>query len=275
MLVPRSTYRPAWLREVLLLGGLYLVYEVGRLLSRDELAEAMTNSRRLEAVERALHLDPEHFLNGALSGHTVLAVIAAYFYSTLHYVVTPIVLVWMYRRRPAHYRFARATLAVGTLLALAGFYLMPTAPPRLLPTSGLHDTLAQVQAWGWWGGEGSVPRGMGGLSNQFAAMPSLHVGWALWSGLLVARFATGRLLRWLGALYPLLTTLVVLSTGNHYLLDAFAGAATVGLGAVVAAGLVRVRRSRAILRTIALPTPRPPLEGYVRDDAYALESATR
>src|SRR3954471_8770274 len=218
---------PAWVREVLLLGALYLVYELGRMFSRDELSEALTNGRHLETVERALQLDPEHFLNAALSQHTTLAVVAAYFYSTLHYLVTPIVLVWMYRRRPDHYRFARTTLAAGTLLALAGFYLMPTAPPRLLPDSGLQDTLARVQSWGWWGGDGSVPRGLGGLSNQFAAMPSLHVGWAVWSGVLLARYAARATVRWLGALYPLLTTVVVLATGNHYLVDAFAGAAVV------------------------------------------------
>lgn len=253
--------RPAWRREAVLLGGLYLTYELGRMFSRDELSEALANSHRIESLERALQIDPESFLNGALSHHLALAVVAAYFYSTLHYVVTPIVLVWMYRCRPAHYRSARTTLAAGTLLALAGFYLMPTAPPRLLPGTGLQDTLAHVQTWGWWGGDGSVPRGLGGLSNQFAAMPSLHVGWAVWCGVLVARFATHRVVRWLGALYPLLTTLVVLSTGNHYLLDAVAGAATIGLGAVAAWGIERVRlgrEGRELVRTITLPEPRRP-----------------
>ncbi|MFL6100087.1 MAG: phosphatase PAP2 family protein [Actinomycetales bacterium] len=248
---------PAWVREVLLLGALYLVYELGRMFSRDELSEALTNGRHLETVERTLQLDPEQFLNAALSQHTTLAVVAAYFYSTLHYVVTPIVLVWMYRQRPDHYRFARTTLAGGTLLALAGFYLMPTVPPRLLPDSGLQDTLATVQSWGWWGGDGSVPRGLGGLSNQFAAMPSLHVGWAVWSGVLVARYATHRVVRWLGAIYPLLTTMVVLSTGNHYLLDTVAGAAIVGLGAAAAWGIARLRDTDAVPHTIALPQQRP------------------
>jgi hypothetical protein len=261
---------PAWVREVLLLGALYLVYELGRMFSRDELSEAMSNSRHLDTIERSLQIDPEHFLNGALSQHTALAVVAAYFYSTLHYVVTPIVLVWMYRRRPEHYRFARTTLAGGTLMALVGFYVMPTAPPRLLPGSGLQDTLATVQTWGWWGGDGSVPRGLGGLSNQFAAMPSLHVGWAVWSGVLVARFASHRVVRWLGALYPLLTTMVVLSTGNHYLLDAVAGAAIVGLGAAAAWSIARMRSTDVIPRTIALPQQR-------RDSVFGreLEDAVR
>jgi hypothetical protein len=233
----RPAALPDWLREVVLLGGLYLVYELGRTLSRDELSEAVVNGRHLLSVERTWHLDPEHVLNQLVSGHLLLAVPAAYVYSTLHYLVTPLVLLWMYRHHREHYRMARTTLAFGTLLALVGFYLLPTAPPRLLTGAGLQDTLAEVQGWGWWGGDGSVPRGLSGLSNQFAAMPSLHVGWAVWSGVLVATLATHRLTRAIGAAYPVLTTLVVLATGNHYLLDTAAGAAVIGLGALAALSL--------------------------------------
>jgi PAP2 superfamily len=262
----RVTVVPDWLREVVLLGGLYLVYELGRMLSRDELSEALVNSRHLLSFERALHLDPEHVLNQVVSGHLLLAVPAAYFYSMLHYLVTPLVLLWMYRRHREQYRLARTTLAFGTLLALAGFSLLPTAPPRLLAGAGLQDTLADVQAWGWWGGDGSVPRGMGGLSNQFAAMPSLHVGWAVWSGVLVATFASHRLIRAIGAVYPVLTTLVVLGTGNHYLVDTVAGAAVIGVGALAALA-VNAALSRARVG-IALPRPRS-------EPAYDVRSAAR
>jgi PAP2 superfamily protein len=252
---------PDWLREVVLLGGLYLAYELGRMVSRDELSEALVNSRHLLGLERAWHLDPEHPLNHAVSGHLLLAVPAAYFYSTLHYLVTPLVLLWMYRRHREHYRTARTTLAVGTVLALTGFYLLPTAPPRLLGSTGLSDTLADVRAWGWWGGDGSVPRGMGGLSNQFAAMPSLHVGWAVWSGVLVAMFASAPVMRAIGAAYPVLTTVVVLATGNHYLLDTVAGAAVIGVGAlaalVIQAGLRRLWLSQALPRASSAHGRRP------------------
>jgi hypothetical protein len=277
----RAATVPDWLREVALLGALYLSYELGRMVSRDELSEALGNSRSLLTMERSLHLDPEHLLNQVVSAHLLLAVPSAYFYSTLHYLVTPLVLVWMYRRHREQYRMARTTLAVGTLLALVGFYLLPTAPPRLLASTGLQDTLADVQSWGWWGGDGSVPRGMGGLSNQFAAMPSLHVGWAVWSGVLVATFASAPLVRVIGAAYPVLTTVVVLATGNHYLLDTVAGAAVIGIGALAApsiqAGVARLWLTGAmppatrdeVQHIIELPGPRPQASYAVRSGARA------
>jgi len=220
-----------WWRELLLVGGLYAVYEASRGVDDSSLPAAIGNGRGILSWEQAWHLAPEHWLNQVFAHATPLAVIASYYYSVLHYVVTPAVLIWMFRSHAAHYRFARTSLAISTVLGLLGFYLVPTAPPRLLPGSGMHDTLADVSNWGWWSGDGSVPRGLGGLSNQFAAMPSLHVGWSLWCGVLLVMYAKHRWVRWAGAAYPIATTLVVLGTGNHYLLDTVAGAATMGVGA--------------------------------------------
>ena len=133
---------------------------------------------------------------------------------------------------------------------LVGYLLLPTAPPRMLVQSGLRDTLADTQSWGWWGGEGSVPRGLGALTNQFAAMPSLHVGWAIWCGVLIAVYARSRWVRMLGVAYPITTTLVVMATGNHYLLDAVAGAVTMAAGALLATALPR--------RGVAMPSASEP-----------------
>lgn len=133
-------------------------------------------------------------------------------------------MIWLYRAHPAHYCGARTWLATATFSALIGFWLFPVTPPRLLPASGIHDTLADIQPWGWWSGQTSAPSGLGGLVDEFAAMPSLHVGWALWSGWLVVRHARRPAVRALGAAYPVVTTFVVLSTGNHYLADAIVGA---------------------------------------------------
>jgi hypothetical protein len=188
---------------------------------------------------------------------TLLAVLAAYFYSTMHYLVTPCVLIWMYRRHPGEYRFARTTLALSTVLGLVGFHLVPTAPPRLLDGSGIRDSLADVSRWGWWGGEGSVPRGLGSLSNQFAAMPSLHVGWAVWCGVLLVRYSSSRLVKVLGVLYPLTTSLVVLATGNHYLLDVFAGVFVMAVGASLAWALGEVRRALRARRAMAVAVAAP------------------
>jgi hypothetical protein len=109
----------------------------------------------------------------------------------------------------------------------------------MIAGTGLQDTLAATRNWGWWGGEGSVPRGLGALTNQFAAMPSLHVGWAIWCGVLIATYARRRWVKALGIAYPIATTVVVMATGNHYLLDAVAGALTMGVGALLSAAVTR------------------------------------
>jgi hypothetical protein len=178
-------------------------------------------------------------LNSALAQATWIAIAASYFYSVMHYVVTPTVLVWMYRKHRTNYGPARTALAISTGVGLIGYLLLPTAPPRMLAHSGLRDTLADTSSYGWWAGEGSVPRGFGGLTNQFAAMPSLHVGWAIWCGVLVAVFARRWWVKALGVAYPITTTLVVMATANHYFLDALAGGLVMAFGALIAVALSR------------------------------------
>ncbi|HZC69783.1 MAG TPA: phosphatase PAP2 family protein [Jatrophihabitans sp.] len=220
-----------WWREIVLIGALYGAYEISRGLGAVSFHAALANGRAIFHIERMWHLDPERVLNGALSHATWVAVPASYFYSVMHYLVTPTVLVWMYRKHRENYGTARNALAISTAFGLIGYLLLPTAPPRMLTNTGLRDTLADTAGYGWWGGEGSVPRGLGGFTNQFAAMPSLHVGWAIWCGVLVAMYARRRWVKALGIAYPLTTTLVVMATANHYFLDAIAGAVVLGIGA--------------------------------------------
>jgi hypothetical protein len=127
-----------------------------------------------------------------------------------------------------------------TLIGLIGFTLLPTCPPRLLaPGHGFVDTMAYYSSYGWWGGEASAPRGMGGMTNQYAAMPSLHVGWALWCGVMLWRYGGTRAAKAAGVAYPLVTTIVVMGTANHYFLDAVAGAAVMGVGLLLAPAVMR------------------------------------
>jgi hypothetical protein len=247
--------RSSWWREILLIGALYGLYELGRGITDIDVSSAFANGREILHAEQVWHLAPERVLNQALDRAEILAVVASYFYSLMHYLVTPTVLVWMYRKHRGAYPGARTALAISTVLGLIVYVLLPTAPPRMLTNSGLQDTLADTQNWGWWGGEGSVPRGWGALANQFAAMPSMHVGWSLWCGALIAIYARRSWVKLLGIAYPLATTIVVMATGNHYLLDAIAGAIIMGAGALLAAALPR--------RTPKLRLPSPvddPLE---------------
>ena len=247
------TARGAWWREIFLIGVLYGAYELSRGLGNIDVGSALSNGREILHLEKVWHLSPERMLNQALSHAEVLAVAASYFYSVMHYVVTPIVLVWMYRKHHEHYGSARTALAISTGVGLIGYLLLPTAPPRMVNGSGFRDTLADTSHWGWWGGEGSVPRGLGALTNQFAAMPSLHVGWAVWCGVLIAVYASRPWVRALGVAYPIVTTLVVMATGNHYLLDAIAGGVTMAAGALLAAALPRRKPAGAAV-TDPVPT---------------------
>ncbi len=234
----RAATRPQVRLEVLLLVGLYAGYAVARALVDQAPAQALENGWTVLHVERLLGLDVERAVIDWLVGSTWLSVAASYAYATLHYVVTPAVLLWLYARRPAHYRLARSVLVTATCIALACYWAVPTAPPRLLSPDHV-DVLATTASWGWWGTAASAPRGLAALTNQYAALPSMHVGWALWAGAAVAVLARRRLVRLVGAVYPLLVSAVVVATGNHYVLDGVAGAAAV---AVTARLLTRGRR---------------------------------
>ncbi|MEV7613418.1 phosphatase PAP2 family protein [Streptomyces sp. NPDC089799] len=241
-------HRPTrWWAELLLLGIVYGVYSGGRLLARGDVDLAVEHGLSILRFEHVLGMDFERPLNRLFTEQAWLGVPADFVYASLHYLVTPVVLVWMYRRRPAHYRFARTWLVSSTLLGLIGFSLMPTCPPRLLDAAhGFTDTMAYYSGYGWWGAEASAPRGMGALTNQYAAMPSLHVGWALWCGVLLWTYGRSPLLKAFGVAYPLVTTIVVMGTANHYFLDAVAGAAVMGAGFLIAVRIGARSRTRVV-----------------------------
>lgn len=237
----RRTSRRPWLREIGLLVLLYVGYSAARMVGGSDalrLPEALGNAYDLLALERALGLDVEDAANEALTAVPALSVVASWWYSLLHYVVTPAVLMWVYRRRHGDYKRVRNALVLASVIGLVGFTLAPMAPPRMLP--GFVDTLASTSGYGWWGAEASAPRGLGSLTNQLAAMPSLHVGWAVWVAWVLAGLATSHRVRVLALAYPVVTTVVVVATANHYLLDAVAGGAVVALA--VWLGRARLRR---------------------------------
>lgn len=205
------------------------------------MSTAVDHGLAILRLEKALYLNAEHPLNRLFTAHPSVGIPSDFAYASLHYVVTPAVLIWMFRRHSALYRRARTWLMTSTMLGLIGFTLMPTCPPRLLDAKhGFVDTMAQYSSYGWWGTEASAPRGMGGMTNQYAAMPSLHVGWALWCGILLWRHAKHPLLRAAGIAYPLVTTFIVMGTANHYFLDAVAGCAVMGVGALLARPVTRL-----------------------------------
>jgi hypothetical protein len=226
---------PAW-REISLLLVLWVAYTLARLLGDDDLGNAMGNAHALLELERALHVDIELWANEALHDVPSLALAASFWYASTHYLVTGAVLVWAYRSTAGTYRLVRTALAAGSVLGLVGFVLLPMAPPRMFP--GYTDTMAATSDSGWWATQASAPEGLGNLTNQIAAMPSLHVGWAFWCTWVVFLLTRNRSVRALSVAYAVGTTVVVVVTANHWVLDAVAGVAVMAAGAVVAAGMV-------------------------------------
>jgi hypothetical protein len=243
--------RPRAQVELALIVVLYVGYSAGRLLGHPDVPTAVAHARDLLHLEALLHLDIERHANEQLDNVPLLALLGSYWYALLHYIVTPAVLFWAYHRRPLHYRRVRNALVVGSAIGLVGFTVLPMAPPRMLP--GYVDTLAATARHGWWGSDASAPRGLGAITNQLAAMPSLHVGWALWCAWVVFTLTRARWVRIAAVAYPILTALVVVGTANHYVLDAVAGV-LVMLVAIHAVGraspVVRLPEQRR-------PAPRP------------------
>lgn len=231
----RRPDQPAWWREVALITGTYGIYTLTRNTLPPHILRAHANALDLYRVEQRLHLDAEAGLNRALAerGPHWLALAADYIYSLSHMGVTLAVLGWLYVARPQVYPRARTVLLLTTLVGLMAFWLYPLAPPRLVPQLGFVDTVVRDHTWGSWGSS-AVTR----MSNQYAAMPSVHVAWSVWVAATVARYAERRWLRVVACLYPVLMFLVIIATANHWTLDAAGGVAAV----VVAASLWEATR---------------------------------
>jgi len=232
---------PAGLREAALLATLWIGYSATRLMASNDLSNARRSASDLLDLERYLHVDIEAHLNHAAGPVTQLAVPMAFWYATFHYLVTPIVLGFLFFRHRAHYGRARNALAIGSAIGLLVYLLIPMAPPRLMSGDAYLDVLAQTAQYGWWSSHASAPAGLGGVTNELAAMPSLHVGWAVWVAWALWRHV-GFLGRSVASIYAIGTAIVVLATGNHWLLDAAAGAAVVALGTALS-GRIHTRRA--------------------------------
>lgn len=217
----RPRNRPRLLLELAFTVALYLAYSRTRRYVPREKTAALHRAREVLHFERLLHVNFELSLNHAVARVDWLTVGMNYYYATLHFAVTPAVLIWLYARRPQYYRAARTALYTATCLALVGFTFFALAPPRFLVQEGFIDTIVSHHTHGSWD-SGHVST----VSNQYAAMPSVHIVWSAWCGLTLFFLARWTWLRVLGVCYPLATFVVIISTANHFFADAVAGAAT-------------------------------------------------
>jgi hypothetical protein len=209
--------------ELATIGAGYAAYSLVRLAIRASRQAAFAHADQLWRSERRLHFTAEPYLNHLAAAHSVFAETAGYYYGLAHFLVTPLVLAWMYLRRPTEFPRLRSALVLATAAANVVFWVWPAAPPRF-SVPGMTDILITRDILG-----AAQPHGATSLVNLYAAMPSLHVAWAAWCALAVITATRGwwRHLAWF---YPAATTLVVLASANHFLLDAVGGIAVAGLG---------------------------------------------
>jgi hypothetical protein len=248
-LIVRATPRLlSAIREITLLGSVFVLYELGRHLVRNRADAAFSDADTVVALERGLHLPSELGLQHLLLNSESLVKAANVFYVTVHFPATVAFLVWMWLFRPRAYTWARSLLVSVTLVALVMHVTLPLAPPRMLAGSEFVDTMAVY-------GPSAYGQGTASVTNQYAAMPSLHAAWAMIIGLALVVSLTARW-RWAALLHPLVTVLVVVATANHYWLDVVAA----GLLVVVALRVfgftprdqtLRIRPTDATLSTAA------------------------
>jgi hypothetical protein len=237
--VPHRT-RTRWWIEALAIVWLCWVYDAITNLAPLRLHPALQHAREILSAERTLHLDPEHSLDRWLAAHHTLGTLFSYYYDNAHFIVTLGLLGYLWWRRADIYRPLRNSLVLANLLAFIVFWRFPVAPPRMLP--GFTDVVAASHTVGSW-----HTGALASQANQLAAMPSLHIAWAVWCTLVVWRIAKRRWLRALGVIYPFITAFAVLATGNHFVFDIFGGLATIA----VSVSIVRVLE--APLRSFRIP----------------------
>ncbi|MEV6844487.1 phosphatase PAP2 family protein [Actinoplanes sp. NPDC051411] len=210
----------------LLVFGLYSLVQMMHGPARQRAADR--HGRDLFDLERRLHLDIEPGLNRWLAPHDFLRTLANYEYAITYVVAAGIMLVWLYARRPDRYREMRNSFVVLNVLGIATFWLYPVAPPRLLAGTHFIDTVREGHTWGSWGSP------LVTHANQLAAMPSLHVAWALWVSVVLAELKHTRTVQAVSLVHVGVTLFVIMATANHFLLDAAGGAVVVWLGFLMA-----------------------------------------
>jgi hypothetical protein len=239
----RARTRTRWWGEVLAIVWLCWIYDATANLAPLRLRAALGNAHGVLALERSLHIDPELALDRWLAGHHTLGLILSDYYDNAHFGVTLGLLGWLWWKRADLYRPLRNALVLVNVLGFIVFWRYPVAPPRML--GGYRDIVAESHAFGSW-----HTGALASHANQLAAMPSLHMAWAGWCTLALWRLSKRRLVRALAVLYPCVTAVAVMATGNHFVLDLLAGLAAIALAVLLVEAPARVAARLAARRAI-------------------------
>ncbi len=212
------------LRQLALFAGAYYLYRIVRGLVDGRATSAFDNARTLVDVERTLGLFFEPGLQAWAQGEEWLVTGANWMYVNSHFVITTTFLIWLYIFRNQTFYYVRNMFMIAMGLALVGYMAFPTAPPRYLPEWGFTDTVATLVG-------PHAEQSANLLYNPFAAVPSMHVAFALMIGIPAMKIVKRRYAKVLWALYPAVVTFVVVVTANHFWLDAALGALVAAISA--------------------------------------------
>jgi hypothetical protein len=215
------------LAELATAAGLYAVYELVRGFGSTSLAAARAHTADIVALEQSLGVFGERGVQRAVDTLPGVPALLGFAYMTLHLGATAAMLIWVHRSHRAQFALVRSSIVIATAISLVIYVLYPAAPPRLAGI-GFADTVTEKS------GINLSSDSLGSLYNPFAAVPSLHFGYALLVGAVIASLARGRVGRVLGWSYPIVMLLVIVGTGNHFFFDAAAGGIAVGVGYLIA-----------------------------------------
>jgi hypothetical protein len=198
-------------------------------------AAAFDNARGIISLEQTLGLFVEPSVQAWSSGSGLLIDGASWVYLNAQTTMTVGALVWIYLLRNQSFYFVRNMMMTAMIIALIGYILYPTAPPRFFPEWGFLDSVSEFT------GVEPASDGVNAMFNPYAAVPSMHVAFALMIGWSLAQLVRNRVARTFWWAYPVIVSYVIVATGNHFVMDAILGAATAGLSALTARELARAR----------------------------------
>ena len=230
-------------RQWLLFASAYYLYRLVRGIVDGHANVAYQHARDIVDLERDLHAFIETDVQHWAIANPFFIHVANWMYVNSHFLVTTTFLIWLYFARNEAFYFVRNMFLISMVFALIGYLAFPAAPPRFLPEWGFQDTVADFF------GKGTADSATV-LYNPYAAVPSMHVAFALMVAVPAIQLVRLRVLKVAWAFYPLLVTFVVIATGNHFWFDAFVGVIVAGLSALLAtSAFARVRPDAWAWRT--------------------------
>lgn len=242
-----SLWLAAAAMEIAIVCGLFALWQLANRVTHTHTAGGLANGRWVWHMERAVHFPSEVWLQKLILGHPDLVRASNYYYATAHLTGMAVFLVWLWLRHRDRYPQWRNTVAIFTGVALL-IEMIPVAPPRLIGGTGLIDT-AQLYGQSVYAALGS------GVADQYAALPSIHAGWALIIAIACATCSTSRW-RWIGVVHGALTLFVIVATANHYWFDGVAAAVVLAVAWVAQRGLARLLQ-RVPVAELPAPSPEP------------------